>query len=180
MKQSLLIMFSKQYIVICKKNDTLLHCVASDTTSYQFSDTLMFSQNDPQMSWGCYIHNVTMRLTQSSGWWCHPLVSTLPSHCSWRRSECRWLLPPANGWGRRSGVVEIWQNKVVTSTFTTMFKKIFLFLCIWSSWRSLNIMIQRHAEKKDFGWVVGDKHIRYIFYLTLNLFTTQFITTLRF
>lgn len=25
-------MFSKQYMVICKKNDTLLHCLASNTT----------------------------------------------------------------------------------------------------------------------------------------------------
>lgn len=55
------------------------------------------------------------RLTQSSGWWCHLPVSTLPSRCSWRRSECRWLPPPEGGWGRHSGAVGIWKNMQVNT-----------------------------------------------------------------
>lgn len=50
------------------------------------------------------------QLTQSSGWRCHLPESTLLSRCSWRKSECQWLLPLEGSWGQHSGVVEIWKN----------------------------------------------------------------------
>lgn len=83
--------------------------------------TLLFSQKVLKMPQRCSSHCFLLRLTQSSGWWCHLLVSTLPSRCSWKRSACRWQRPPGGDSGRRSRVVEIWQNK--DQTLTSILKK---------------------------------------------------------